>query len=121
MPARNVVIGQHMDARKAQLANELRCRMTDEERVLWQALRTNQLGAHFRRQQVIDGFIVDFYCHAAGLVVEVDGPVHDERAEYDAERDQALSRRGVCVLRVTNEEVSGDLAAVLERIIEAVR
>ena len=51
--------------------------MTPAEKILWQELRANKLGVHFRRQQAIAGFIVDFYCHKAGLVVEVDGDIHD--------------------------------------------
>ena len=47
--------------------------MTPAEKLLWQEIRANKLGVRFRRQQVIQGFIVDFYCHQAGLVVEVDG------------------------------------------------
>ncbi len=91
--------------------------MTREERILWKALRTNRLGGlHFRRQQVIDGFIVDFYCHAAALVVEVYGPVHVEQAGYDSERDQILSARGLHVLRVTDQAVQQDLPSVLSSI-----
>ena len=71
---------------------------------------------HFRRQQIIDGFIVDFYCYAAGLVVEVDGPVQEQEADYDAERDQVLSARGLCVMRFPNSEVMQDLERVLARI-----
>jgi very-short-patch-repair endonuclease len=57
----------------------------------WQHLRANQLnGLHFRRQQIIDGFIADFYCHVARLVIEVDGEIHQQQAEYDAERDRVL-------------------------------
>ena len=74
MPRSNIIIGQRIDPAKAQRARELRRRMTTEEKALWQRLRANRLdGFHFRRQQVIDGFIVDFYCHAASLVVETDG------------------------------------------------
>ncbi len=51
--------------------------MTSAEKLLWQELRANKLGVHFRRQQVIAGFIVDFYCHKADLIVEVDGETHD--------------------------------------------
>ncbi len=53
-------------------------------RSIWQELRGNKLGVHFRRQQVIAGFIVDFYCHKAALVVEVDGDIHDLQQEEDA-------------------------------------
>jgi very-short-patch-repair endonuclease len=122
VPVRNIVIGQNVDRAKVQRAKELRRQMTGEERILWQQLRTNRLeGFHFRRQQVIDGFIVDFYCHTAGLVVEVDGGVHEGQAEYDEERDRLLSARGLRVLRVKNREVREDLPDVLARIVAACR
>ena len=117
MSARNVVIGQKVDPAKVQRAKELRRQMTKEERILWQRLRGNRLhGLHFRRQQIIDGFIVDFYCHAAGLVVEVDGEVHQQQAAYDAERDRILSARGLRIVRIKNEEVRQNLLGVLSRI-----
>jgi len=65
--------------------------MTPAEKILWKELRTNRLGVHFRRQQIIQGFIVDFYCHRAGLVVEVDGDVHDLQTEEDERREKVLS------------------------------
>ena len=93
--------------------------MTPEEGILWQHLRTNRLGGwHFRRQQVIDGFIVDFYCHKAGLVVELDGSIHDGQTEYDVDRDQALESRGLRVLRIKNEDVHQDMELVLARILD---
>ena len=69
--------------------------MTKEEALLWQQLRANRLlGIYFRRQQVIEGFIVDFYCHSAGWVLEIDGEIHDHHKEYDEERDHILSSKG---------------------------
>ncbi len=122
MPARNIVIGQKVKAEKVALAKELRRKMTPAERILWQHLRRNQLeGFHFRRQQVIDGFIVDFYCHAAGLVVEIDGDIHQKQAEYDKERDRILAARGLRILRIPNREVFENLPDVLNRIAEACR
>jgi len=122
MPARNIVIGQKVDQVKVQRAKELRRQMTREERILWQQLRTNRLqGFHFRRQQVIAGFIADFYCHAAGLVVEMDGGIHQQQAEYDAERDRVLATLGLRILRVRNIEILENLAGVLERIAAACR
>ena len=71
MPAKNIVTGQKVNRSKVQYAKELRRNMTEEEKILWRHLRANRLhGFHFRRQQIIGKFIVDFYCHAAGLVVE---------------------------------------------------
>src|SRR5512136_1623636 len=120
MPAKNIVIGQKVSAAKVEAAKQLRRHATPEENLLWQQLRRNQLGGlHFRRQQVIDGFIADFYCHAADLVVELDGPVHDQQIEYDQERDRILSARGLRVLRIKNEDVKRDLPGVLARIAAA--
>ena len=114
---RNVVIGQKITTRKKQRARELRRNMTPDERMLWEHLRANRLnGLHFRRQQIIAGFIVDFYCHAAGLVVEVDGPVHDRRSDYDAERDAILAARGLRILRISNVEIQASLAGAVKRI-----
>ena len=73
-------------------------------------------GRHFRRQQIIDGFIVDFYCHAAGLVIEVDGKIHEDQIEYDAERDRILKQRELQILRFTNAEIRANLDAVLRSI-----
>lgn len=86
--------------------------MTEAERRLWSALRANKLGGlHFRRQQVIDGFIVDFYCHSAELVVEVDGPIHEQQEDYDTERDAILAARGLQVIRVSNEQVMLEISS----------
>ena len=65
--------------------------MTPAEKILWNELRANKLGVHFRRHQIIQGFIVDFYCHKAALVIEVDGDIHDLQQEEDARRERALS------------------------------
>jgi len=113
----NIVIGQKVTSVKVQRAKELRHQMTQEEKILWQHIRGNQLkGLHFRRQQIIDGFIADFYCHAARLVIEVDGEIHQQQAEYDAERDRVLLARGLRLLRIKNEEVRQNLDSVLMRI-----
>jgi very-short-patch-repair endonuclease len=84
---KSVVIGQGVDPSKLSLAKQFRREMTPAELTLWKALRNNQVdGLHFRRQQIIAGFIVAFYCHAAHLVIEADGEVHQSTAKYDQER-----------------------------------
>jgi very-short-patch-repair endonuclease len=114
---RNIVIGQKVTFAKQQLAKEFRRQMTPEEKILWQYLRGNRLNnLHFRRQQIIDGFLADFYCHAAALVIEVDGKIHEQQVEYDAERDKVLKARGLHLLRIKNEEVRHELDNVLMRI-----
>jgi very-short-patch-repair endonuclease len=113
----NIIIGQKISSDKLQRAKELRRQMTETEKIIWQYLRANRLnGLHFRRQQIIDGFIVDFYCYAAKLVIEIDGEVHPKQIEYDAERDKILSTRGLRLLRIKHEEVKDNLDEVLRRI-----
>jgi len=116
MPIKNIVTNQKVTKEKLQRAKELRRDMTPAEKMLWEELRANKLGVHFRRQQVIQGFIVDFYCHKAGLVVEVDGDIHDLQREEDARREKALSELGLRVIRFRNDEVVRDLSGVVERI-----
>ena len=117
MPANNIVIGQHVTADKIALAKELRRDMTPTERIIWNEVRAHRLnGFSFRRQQIVAGFIVDFYCHASAVVVEIDGPIHEEQVAYDAGRDRVLRDRGLRVLRFTNDEVRTDLKRVLNTI-----
>jgi very-short-patch-repair endonuclease len=102
-------------------ATELRKRMTPEERIIWQELRGNRLGAHFRRQQTLAPYIVDFYCHAARLVVEVDGSPHREQQGYDTMRDDYFRRQGIRVIRLSNGSVRDHLASVIAAIRVALR
>ena len=117
MAVQNVVGGQPIEVIKLRRSRELRHTMMPEETILWANLRRNRLnGLHFRRQQGIEDFIVDFYCHAAAIVVEVDGPVHDRTAQYDAERSRILLDRGFRILRFRNEQVRSQLPVVLQEI-----
>ncbi len=91
--------------KKAQM---LRRNMTEPEKLLWKKLKDNQLlGYKFRRQHPIDIFIVDFYCHKAKLVIEIDGKTHDKRdvQEYDTARTNTLINFGLKVIRFKNEKV----------------
>ena len=116
MPVKNNVTNQKVTKEKLQRAKELRREMTPAEKILWEELRANKLGVHFRRQQVIQGFIVDFYCHKAGLVIEVDGDVHDLQKEEDERREKVLNELGLRVVRFRNDEVARNLSAVVGRI-----
>ena len=120
MPVKNIIPGQTVTKEKLQRAKELRRDMTPAEKILWQELRANKLGVHFRRQQVIAGFIVDFYCHKAALVIEVDGDIHDLQQEDDARREKVLREMGLRVVRFGNEEVVRDLAGVLRNVREII-
>ena len=97
--------------------------MTLPEVVLWQTLRKNRLhGLRFRRQHPIGPYVLDFYCGAARLAVEIDGYAHDAEAQvqHDARRQEWLGRHGVTVLRfraadiLRDERLEGVLAAIKE-------
>ncbi len=91
--------------------------MTPAEKMLWQVLRTNRFdGFHFRRQQIIHGFIADFYCHALALITEVDGSIHDDQVEYDKERDRLLCQHGFHILRLQNDIILHHLPTALEQL-----
>src|SRR5271154_4685381 len=101
-----------------QRAREMRKAPAPAEKKLWKCLRDRQLnGFKFRRQHVSGAYIADFYCHAAALIVEIDGESHEHRATYDATRTQILNRGGDRVIRFANEDVYDFLDAVLEEIL----
>ena len=109
-----IVIGQRSRPEKIAIARSLRHNQTPHEEILWQHLRASKLGGfHFRRQQIIDGYIVDFYCHSAGVAIEVDGIVHESQKEYDLVRDQALSLKHIKVVRFSNDAIEQRLEEVL--------
>jgi len=118
MPIKNIVTGQKVTQEKLQRAKELRREMTPAEKILWQEVRAKKLGVRFRRQQIIQGFIVDFYCHKAALVVEVDGDIHDLQQDEDARREKALREMGLRIVRFRNDEVVKNLSTVVGGIKE---
>ena len=97
-------------------ARETRKAPTPAEERLWQALRGNALGARFRRQHPVGRFILDFWCPAVRLAVEVDGDIHDLQQEQDELRTRELAFHDYHVVRFRNEEVLEDLPSVLQRI-----
>ena len=98
-------------------ACDLRNNATDAERALWRALRGKQLqGFRFRRQMPIGGFIADFVCPQARLIVEVDGGQHAGQREYDAVRALKLEALGYRVLRYWNDDVLLRLESVADDI-----
>jgi very-short-patch-repair endonuclease len=104
-------------------ARALRKNSTDAERLLWSDLRDHRLnGAGFRRQVPIQNYIADFICHAAKLVVELDGGQHfsDQAELADAARSAVIEAKGFRVLRFSNHDVMTNRAGVLETIITAV-
>jgi very-short-patch-repair endonuclease len=103
------------------LARAMRAAPTEAERKLWWHLRHRipTPGTHFRRQVRIDRYIADFVCHAARLVIEVDGSQH-AGSGVDEERTKALEANGYRVLRYWNNDVLANIDGVLEDILSAI-
>lgn len=98
---------------------DLRAKLTSAEVVLWQSLKNSQLdGRKFRRQHSIGNYILDFYCPAEGLAIELDGAQHFTLSglENDFKRDNFLLRFGIRTLRVENESVFKNHEGVLQLI-----
>ncbi|APY12575.1 ATP-dependent DNA helicase RecG [Seonamhaeicola sp. S2-3] len=91
---------------------------TQAEQALWECLKSKKLGLKFRRQHIIDEFIVDFVCIEKNLIIEVDGDYHKntEQKEADELRTKILNEIGFKVIRFTNEQVLGDIDNVLNYI-----
>lgn len=99
-----------------QNAKYLRQNMTLEEKILWEKLRKNQLGVRFKPQHPIENFIVDFYCHKAKLIIEIDGEVHNFQKPYDLGREAELKKYELKIIRFTNKEVIDTIDLVINKI-----
>ncbi len=98
-------------------SRQLRRDSTWPEKIVWGMLRSGRMGGlKFRRQHPIGPYTVDFYCHDLGLVIEVDGASHEDRAEIDQRRTDYLRQAGLRVFRVTNQDVLSDPDAVYRGI-----
>jgi len=70
----------------------------------------------FRRQHILQGFVVDFYCHKLRLAIEIDGKIHLKQKEYDALRQKLIEEKEITFIRITNEAINKDVNIVLEEI-----
>lgn len=101
-------------------ARDLRNEVTQAEQALWDRLKGSQLaGFKFSRQIPIGPYICDFVCRSHKLIVELDGSQHHDQGAYDADRTAALEALRYRVIRFWNSDVSGNMAGVLETILEA--
>lgn len=106
-----------IDPQLLEFAKSMRHTATDAEYLMWQILRAKRfMNLKFRRQHVIKPYIVDFYCHEIGLVIELDGSQHgmEDAIEYDAERTKFLEVLDLTVVRYWNHDVLGRTDVVLE-------
>ncbi len=98
--------------------------MTKAERTLWSRLRNRQLGGYkIRRQHVLCGYIVDFFCQEVDLVIEVDGEVHlsEEAKQADAYRENVLQAHGYNIIRFTNPAVLLHTSDVCLRLLQHIQ
>lgn len=96
------------------IAREFRQQPTLAEEKLWFYLRAKKLaGLKFKRQHPLFHYIVDFYCHARSLVIEVDGEIHVQTVARDHDRDTLLYQHGFKVLRFTNEQVLENIDQII--------
>jgi adenine-specific DNA-methyltransferase len=121
MVAERLPVQPDLKARLVERAREFRKESTSSEAALWKVLRGGRVGVRFRRQQPIGPFVVDFFCPSHRLIVEVDGPVHDEKPDQDQERQSLLEACGYRVLRFASDEVERDLDLVVSQISAVLR
>ena len=115
-------ISDVLRVRMVEVARGFRKEATASEAILWQALRGKQLdGRKFRRQQPIGPFVVDFYCAAERVIVEVDGPIHEDQRVADQERQRLLETLGLRFVRVAAADVETSLQTVLSTLRRAFR
>jgi very-short-patch-repair endonuclease len=115
----------HHSAKPSTFKNAYRLRtdLTPAELMLWEHLKSKQLGGYkFRSQHPITRYILDFYCHEVKLAIELDGSVHDSKDAkfYDDDRDNNLSELGVHTIRFRNENVLEDIENVKRKILQKI-
>ena len=115
---KNVFCPLPQDLRLRDHARALRGNATESERALWRHIRGQLLGVRFRRQHIVEPFILDFYCVELKLAVELDGGQHndDEKPRDDLTRTRFLESSGISVLRYWNNDVLADIAPVLTHL-----
>lgn len=97
----------------------MRAKPVAMEKLFWSKVRDRQLGGYkFRRQVPIGPYIADFVCAERKVIVELDGPLHADRAGYDKARDQLLERQGYRVLRFSNDYTAEDLGTLLLTVLD---
>lgn len=104
---------------KIKLAREFRKEPTLSEKIMWHVLRNrNFLGLKFRRQHLIQGYLLDFYCHELRLAIEIDGGIHmkPEQAKYDMERQEIIEKERIKFIRVKSIDVENNLNNFLKEL-----
>jgi very-short-patch-repair endonuclease len=106
-----------MHYKKRDFARHLRKDQTAVEQIVWDLLKNRKcLGLKFRRQHVLAGFIVDFYCDECKLAIELDGDVHDRQKDYDELRDREISAKDIYIIRIRNVEINNNPQIIVKKI-----
>jgi crossover junction endodeoxyribonuclease RuvC len=113
--------GEGAPAMSTTVGRTLRRDATEAEKRVWRLLRSRQIGAKFRRQQPIEGHIVDFVSFEHRLVIELDGGQHADADDYEERRTRCLEANGFRILRFWNNEVMENEEGVFERIMTALQ
>ena len=104
---------------KVQLAKEFRKNPTKSEKIMWNALRNRQfLNLKFRRQYLVDGYLIDFYCSELRLAIEVDGPIHSQKGqtENDQARQNIIEKKNIKFFRVKSKAIESNINQVLKEL-----
>ncbi|OGB90657.1 hypothetical protein A2625_04445 [candidate division WOR-1 bacterium RIFCSPHIGHO2_01_FULL_53_15] len=102
-------------------ARTLRKDQTKAEKIVWELLRKRKFkNLKFRRQHVIEGFVLDFYCHELRLGIEVDGGIHLKRRDYDRLRQEVIESEGIMIIRIRNKELIGTRKMALQKLEEII-
>ncbi len=112
----------HYNPDLKQRSKELRKNATFSEKLLWKHLRSCQLlGYQFMRQKPIDKYIVDFYCSALKLVIEIDGITHHDKQEYDQKREDKLIELGIEIIRFDGFYIINHITETLQMIVDRIK
>ena len=102
-------------------ARRLRKEQTKAEKIIWEQLRKRKfMNFKFRRQHVIEGFVIDFYCSELKLGIEVDGGIHLKRKDYDKLRQEAVESKGISIIRISNQKIAEDKRAIIKKLKEVI-
>ncbi len=102
---------------KIGIAREFRKNQTETEQIMWEELRSRKfLNLKFKRQYLIEGYIVDFYCSELKLAIEIDGLIHLRQIKEDKLRQQDIEEKGIRFIRFKNKEVLYNLKQVLNKL-----
>ncbi|MFH1326204.1 MAG: endonuclease domain-containing protein [Candidatus Falkowbacteria bacterium] len=102
---------------KKNLVREFRKIPTLSEKILWHCLKNrNFLELKFRRQYIIDGFIIDLYCHQLKLAIEIDGSIHLKQTDYDKKRQNIIEQHGIIFFRINNKSIEQNVEGVMDNL-----